>query len=89
MIRPTRAYTLATLWSLQRSASPTPPRLEPMSTLEAITTIAPEVSYLSSIPDPLHRLAAAFGAAGGMVRAVYHEVEDLRPLVDSALAFER
>lgn len=89
LIRPTGAYTLAALWSLQRTASPTPARLEPISTLEAITTIAPEVSYLSSLPEPLHRLGTAIDAAGGMVRAVYHEVEDLRPLVDSALGVER
>jgi hypothetical protein len=89
LIRPTGEYKLAALWSLQRTASPTPARLETISTLEAITTIAPEVSYLSSLPEPLHRLAAAIHAAGGMTRVVYHEVEELRPLVDSALGSDR
>ena len=89
MVRPTGDYTLTALWALERAAVPTPPRLEPIPRLQAITTLAPHASYLSSLTEPLHRLVAAIDAAGGMFRAVYHEAEDLLPLVDAALDVER
>ena len=89
LLRPTGDYTMAALWSLERSAGPTRARLEPIPRLEAITTLAPQVSYLSSLPTPLHRVAAAVDAAGGMFRAVYHEAEDLEPMVRSGLGTQR
>jgi hypothetical protein len=85
LLRPTGSYALSALWSLERSMDPTPPRYESMTTLEAITTIAPQLSYLSALPAPLHRLAGAIDAAGGMSKVVYHEADDLQALVDDAL----
>ena len=53
LIRPTGDYRMAALWSLERTAGPTQARLEPIPRLEAITTLAPQVSYLSVPPDPV------------------------------------
>ena len=86
---PSATYSLAALWFLDRREEPTDPHLEPLEMLDAITTIAPHISYLSSLPSPLHRLAGAIDAAGGMSRVVYHEAADLRPLVDQAIGASR
>jgi hypothetical protein len=89
LVQPTGSCALAALWALERRDEPTPARLEPLTTLEAITTIAPQLSYLSSLPRPLHRLASAIEAANGMSRVVYHEADDLQDLVDDALGATR
>lgn len=84
-LQPGGPYELGALWTLNRTAYPTPARLERIPTLEGVTTLASQTSYLAMLPRPLHRLAATIAAAGGMYRAVYHEANDLRELVAQAI----
>jgi hypothetical protein len=86
--RPSNTYSIAALWILERSVLPVPPHLQPVQMLEAITSMAPQISYLSSLPNPLRRVADTIHAAGGLYRAIYHEAADLESLVDSALMAE-
>ena len=82
---PTQDATLADLWFLNRVNESIEPRIERLPTLDALTTIAPQISYLSSTPNPLRRLSATFDAVGGMKYVTYTEAADLEPYVLAAL----
>ncbi len=83
---PSKGLRLADIWFLNRVADPVAPRLERMSVLDAIATIAPQISYLAATPDALQRLASTIEAVGGLKLATYHDAADLEPLVVRALA---
>ena len=85
MLPPSEGLRLADIWFLNRVDDPVTPRIERMSVLDAIATIAPQISYLAATPDPLQRLAATIGAVGGLKLATYHEAADLDPFVTQAL----
>lgn len=57
------------------------PEIEPVDTLEAITVIAPQVSGLRFLSEPLARLAGVIDGAGGAVRIRYRDAADVLPLV--------
>jgi hypothetical protein len=85
LLAPSQDSRLADLWFLHRVEEPTEPRIDRLGTLEALTTIAPQISYLSSTPRPLRRLAETFDVVGGLKLVRYHEASDLEPLVSRAL----
>lgn len=58
------------------------PELLPVGTLEAITMLAPQISALSALPQPLAALADALESSGGLQRVKYREASDLTPLVE-------
>jgi hypothetical protein len=89
LLPPDQAATLTQLWFLRRADEPVEPRVEPLGTLDALTTIAPQISYLSATPRPLQRLASTFGAVGGLKLVTYHEAVDLEPLVAAGLGSGR
>jgi hypothetical protein len=60
--------------------------LEPVTTVESLAALAPQTSYLSRIPQPLHRLAAMVEAAGGLRLLHYRDSEQLPPVVAGMLA---
>ena len=55
--------------------------VERLLTIDALTLLAPQTSFLGSFDRPLHRLAAAAQAAGGVCRATYAEAAQLGGLV--------
>lgn len=85
LLTPSRESALIDLWFLHRVEEPIEPRIEHLGTLEALTTMAPQISYLSSTPRPLQRLAATVEAAGGLKMVTFHEASHLEPLVSHTL----
>jgi hypothetical protein len=57
-----------------------------IDTVDALAMLAPESSYLTRIPKPMHTLAALIDGAGGLQRLTYAEVADLEPVVAAQLA---
>jgi hypothetical protein len=55
--------------------------VERLLTIDALPLLAAQTSFLASFDRPLHRLAAAAGAAGGVRRATYGEADQLGKLV--------
>jgi hypothetical protein len=55
--------------------------VERLLTIDALPLLAAQTSFLASFDRPLHRLAAAATAAGGVRRATYGEAEQLGELV--------
>jgi hypothetical protein len=58
------------------------PRVEALSTLDALVLLVPQTSYLPELPSPLQRLAALSESLGGVHRVTYREAADLAALVD-------
>ncbi|MFC7725607.1 hypothetical protein ACFQW6_10850 [Nocardioides sp. GCM10028917] len=54
-----------------------PPVLTPLPTAEAIAHLSGNASYLRSLDEPLHRLAALVEEVGGVHRVDYREADDL------------
>jgi hypothetical protein len=54
-----------------------PPVLTELPTAEAIAHLSGNASYLRSLDEPLHRLAALVGEVGGVHRVDYREADDL------------
>ena len=52
-----------------------------MRTVLARAELAPQTSYLSRLPRPLHRLADALVATGGLRVVSYREAGSLLPVV--------
>ena len=50
-------------------------------TVLALAEVAPQTSYLSRLPQPLHRLADALVATGGLRVVSYREADSLLPVV--------
>jgi hypothetical protein len=59
--------------------------VEDVPLLTALARLAPESSYLSRLPKPLHRLAGAVELAGGLKVVHYADREQLLDLVDDML----
>jgi len=78
------ACTLAGVVVLDRDDS-APAWLESVPLLRALARLAPESSYLSRLPKPLHRLAGAVELAGGLKIVHYADREQLPELVDGLL----
>jgi hypothetical protein len=55
--------------------------VERLLTIDALPLLAAQTSFLASFDRPLHRLAAAATAVGGVSRATYGEAEQLGELV--------
>lgn len=66
---------------LGRSTLSTPARLVPLDLPDALVALAPHSSALAALPRPLHTVAALLARTGGVLRAEYHDAEDLVPLV--------
>lgn len=64
---------------------PAEPHIEELDVALACALLAPQVSYLSSMPTPLETLAGAIADVGGAVRIVYREAATLNEAV-AALA---
>jgi hypothetical protein len=60
--------------------------VEPVATIDALPLLAPQCSYLGAHDRPLHRLAAAAGTGGGVLRATYSDAQQLSPLVGELVA---
>ncbi len=64
------------------------PRAVRLATLDAVTALVPESSYLPELERPLHRLGELCESLGGAYRVTYRDAEDLRPWVEGLLAGE-
>lgn len=62
------------------------PRAVRLATLDAVTALVPESSYLPELERPLHRLGELCESLGGAYRVTYRDAEDLRPWVEGLLA---
>lgn len=87
LLRTERECRLAALLVIERD-----PRHEgeaavkSLDTVDAITAIAPQSSYLPSMDKPLHRLADLIHFAGGAKHVRYAESADLAPVLAGLLA---
>ena len=70
----------------RRDDAPEIPTVEPLDLAAALEMLAPQSSYLSDMPSPLHTIRAILGATGGAVRVSYREVETLDGLIDEFLS---
>ncbi len=61
------------------------PRVEPLGLFEAIVALVPELSYLSRMQRPLHRIAVALLSTGGGRRLHYREATEAIPLLKEML----
>ncbi|MDO9454964.1 ATP-binding protein [Nocardioides sp.] len=60
-------------------------RAESIATVDALALLAPESSYLASVPNPLHRVAELLELTGGLRALHYSESEQLKVLVADML----
>jgi len=65
---------------------PEVPEVEPLDLASALEHLAPQTSYLSDMPAPLHVIRGLLDATGGAVRVRYREVDTLDAVVDGFLA---
>ncbi|WP_372733642.1 hypothetical protein [Nocardioides sp.] len=70
---------------LERDGSATA-TLESVSTVAALSLLAPHTSYLAELEAPLHRFADVLEAAGGLRVVRYAEADDLTPIVAEMLS---
>ncbi|QNA92001.1 MULTISPECIES: hypothetical protein [unclassified Microbacterium] len=70
----------------RRPDGPEAPEVEPLDTATALELLAPQTSYLSDAPAPLHLVRHLLDATGGAVRVSYREVETLDATIDELLA---
>ena len=61
------------------------PFVQPVKTVEGLSLLASETSFLAKIDAPLHRLAAVLSATGGLTRVSYADARDLGPLAQDLL----
>lgn len=66
---------------LQRDTTASQPQVEDLDLLEAITLLAPQVSYLAARSQPLHQLRDLVNRVDGVRRVRYSEATDLIPLL--------
>lgn len=72
----------------RRTDGPEIPVVEPLDLASALELLAPQTSYLSDMPAPLHVISGLLDATGGAVRVRYREVESLDAVIDGFLAVE-
>lgn len=82
---PTAPLRLARIVLLDRRREPTPARLLPVPTSEAIAELAGQSSALAQLPGAVRTMAGLIAQTGGVVRAEYDEAEDLAMLVRGLL----
>lgn len=78
---PTAPLRLARIVLLDRRPEPTPARLVPVPTSEAIAELGGQSSALAQFPAAVRTMASLIAQTGGVVRAEYAEAEDLAALV--------
>jgi hypothetical protein len=85
---PERPVTLGALCLLDRSDSHEgAPRVEELSTMDALVALVPQISHLPELPAPLQRLAALCESVGGVHRVAYREAAELAALVDELTGY--
>lgn len=57
------------------------PRLSPIAILEAVVELVPELSYLSRMERPIHRIVSLIEAAGGVARLTYRDARQAIPFI--------
>lgn len=70
----------------RRPDGPEVPEVELLDVATALELLAPQTSYLSDAPAPLHLVRHLLDSTGGAVRVSYREVETLDPTIDALLA---
>ena len=75
------ASRLSGILLLERDPAGPVLEVEEVSTVRAIAHLAPQISYLSRLERPLHRVAEAVDGAGGLLRVRYREAARLAELV--------
>ena len=76
---------LAGVLVLRRDPDGPDVEVSPVRTVLALAELAPQTSYLSRLPLPLHRLAATLTATGGLRVVSYREADSLLPVVRGLL----
>ena len=76
---------LAGVLVLRRDPDGPEVEVAPVRTVLALAELAPQTSYLSRLPRPLHRLADTLVATGGLRVVSYREADSLRPVVRDLL----
>lgn len=79
---PTDDLRLAALVLLDRRPDVEHPFVESVPIIEALSALAPQMSYLSALQHPLRSLLEAILSTGGVRRVVYAEASSLPPLID-------
>lgn len=72
----------------RRADGPEVPDVEPLDLASALELLAPQTSYLSDMPAPLHLIRELLETTGGAVRVRYREVDTLDAVVDGFLSVE-
>ena len=78
---PARPLRLGGLVLLDRRDDVAPARIEPVTLVDALRSIAPQTSQLAQLLEPLDTLLSAIARTGGVRRVVYTEAEDLVALI--------
>jgi len=81
---PSGPYQLGSLLYLSRHASG-PASIEEVPLLESLALLAPQTSFLSRLSKPLHHLAEAVTACGGLRIVHYSDAADLAAIVTEEL----
>jgi hypothetical protein len=85
---PQGPITLGALCLLDRSDTHRgAPRVEPLSTLDALVLLVPQTSHLPELSRPLQRLAALSESVGGVHRVTYREAASLAGVVDELTGY--
>lgn len=83
LARPTHPHpTLRRLVVLDRRDDIDQPQLSRLDLAQAMPVLGPQISYLSALPRPLHRLVALIQQCGGVLRVSYSEAVDLIDVVE-------
>jgi hypothetical protein len=82
---PTDDLRLAALVLLDRRPDVERPFVESVPIIEALSALAPQMSYLSALRHPLRTLLEAILSTGGVRRVVYAEASTLPPLIEDVL----
>lgn len=70
----------------RRADGPESPEVERLDLAQALELLAPQTSYLSDAPRPLHLIRDVLDRVGGAVRVRYREAETLDAVVAALLA---
>lgn len=70
----------------RRADGPDSPEVERLDLAQALELLAPQTSYLSDAPRPLHLIRDVLDRVGGAVRVRYREAETLDAVVAALLA---
>jgi hypothetical protein len=65
------------------------PRVDTLSTLDALVALVPQTSHLPELARPLQRLAALCESVGGVHRVTYQEAADVAGVLDELLGRSR